>query len=481
MSNHIKNELEKIEIPAQLRDRVKLGVKQAKQEKLQEKQQPIKKLAPKRNKWKVGGIAAAVILTITLSSGFINPSMNQVLASTPLLGGIYEKFGDKMGMHLAEQNLVTQLNEEVTKNGVTVKLTHVYFDGDVVSVTGEVSGDLSKGLNEPGEVSMDVNFENNKGDSDPWLRGMSTDMQEANGSYEFQWKMNYPYKEIKEAYKLPITIHNINGIEGCWSFNVPVKQEPSLAVTLDHSQHYENEGVMVKLKELKHSKASSSLTFETITSFEGDRIELYKAEDENGKVLFHYENDTFLTKSKEDDEYHHIFRKTFDQIAEGTKAVTFYPSLTIADPTVDQRLDKPNFTLESERTDLVIQVNKVTQEDDKLILDYEFQGLGENISNDQFENIQHNLSYAFNLIDKDFIDKIDPENPVPPEGHSISRNEVKVIGKNNYQFQSVFDLKGEESFENFFLENTVLQMDFDSFIGNKELTPFTIELPSQKQ
>lgn len=148
MSNDIKRELENIDIPAELHNRVKLGVNQAKQEKLAEQNQPPRKPSikkpVKRNNWKVGGIVAASILTITLSSGFVHPSMNQVLASTPILGGIYEQFGDKMGMHLAEQNLVTQLNEEVTKNGVTVKLTNVYFDGDVVSITGNISGDLSK-------------------------------------------------------------------------------------------------------------------------------------------------------------------------------------------------------------------------------------------------------------------------------------------------------------------------------------------------
>jgi hypothetical protein len=480
MSKDIKRELENIDIPAELHNRVKLGVNQAKQEKLAQQNQPPRKIPFKRNKWKVGGIVAASILTITLSSGFVHPSMNQVLASTPLLGGIYEQFGDKMGMHLAEQNLVTQLDQEVTKNGVTVKLTNVYFDGDVVSITGNVSGDLSKGHNEPGEVSFDVNFENNKGDNDPWLNGMSTGIQEKVSGYEFQWKMNYPYKEIKEEYKLPITVHYINGIEGEWTFNVPITQGHSTQLALDHVQQYENEGVAIKLKELKQSKASSSITFETITSFEGDNIELYKAEDENGKVLFHYANDTLLAGSKEDDGYHQTFRKTVDQIAEGTQAITFYPALTIADPTVQQRLDQPSFTLESERSDLAIKVNKVKQEGDKLILDYEFQGLEENLSNHKFELVHHNLSYAFNLVDKDFVDKIDPENPVPPEGHSISRNEVKVIDKENLKFQSVFDLKGEEKYENFTLEDTVLQMDFYSFIGNKELAPFTVELPSQK-
>lgn len=477
MTNEMKRELEKIEIPAELHQRVKLGVEKAKHEQTST-------LQPKRNttvtkKRKIGGLVAASFIGLTLASGFVHPSMNQVLASTPLLGGIYEKFGDKMGMHLAQQNLVTQLNEEVTKNGVTVKLTNVYFDGDVVSITGKISGDLSKGHNEPGEVSMDLNFENNKGDNDPWLRGMSTDMQEADGGYDFQWKLNYPYKNIEEDFTLPIAIHNINGIAGDWNFEVPISQEHSDRLVIDHSQNYGDDAVTVKVKELKQSKASTSLTFETITSFERDSIELYKAVDENGKTLFQYENDTLLTSSLEDDGYHQTFRKTFDQIAEDTKAITFYPSFTIADTTVQQRLDTASFTLESERSDLAILVNKVTQEGDKLILDYEFKGLPENISNHKFEIIHHNLSYAFNLVDKDLVDKIDPKNPVPPEGHSISRNEVKVIDKKNHKFQAVFDLKGEEKFENFSLEETVLQMDFNSFIGNKELAPFTVELHSQ--
>lgn len=480
MSKHIKSELEKIDIPAELHNRVKLGVNQAKEEILAEQTHTLRKQPSKRNKWKVGGLVAASILTITLSSGFVHPSMNQVLASTPLLGGIYEKFGDKMGMHLAEQNLVTPITQAVTKNGVTVKLTNVYFDGDVVSITGNVSGDLSKGQNEPGEVSMDVNFENNKGDNDPWLNGMSTDMQEAGSGHDFQWKLNYPYKSIKETFTLPISIHNINGIKGEWVFNVPITQEHSKALALDHSQHYEEDGVAINVTALKQSKASTSLTFETITNFEGDYVELYKAEDENGKVLFHYENDTLLASSKEDDGYHQTFRKTVDQIAEGTKAITFYPAVSIADPTVEQRLDATSFTLESERSDLAIKVNKVTQEGDKLILDYEFQGLAEDLSNHKVEIIHHNLSYAFNLVDKDFVDKIDPKNPVPPEGHSISRNEVKVIDKKNHKFQSVFDLKGEEEYEDFALEDSVLQMDFNSFIWNKELAPFTVELPRQK-
>ncbi len=466
MSDQIKSELEKIEIPAELHTRVKLGVEKAKQEK---HPKPVKKV-------KIGAIAAASILAITLSSGFVHPSMNRVLASAPLLGGIYEKFGDQMGMHLAEQNLVTQLDEAITQNGVTVKLTNVYFDGDVVSITGNVSGDLSKGHNEPGEVSFDVNFENNKGDHDPWLGGMSTGFQESgDGGYEFQWKMNYPYQKIEESFTLPVTIHYINGIEGPWSFEVPLKQEASKAIALDHRQEYDL--ATIKMKEWKQSKASSSLTYETITKHDGDYIQFSKAEDENGNVLFGYGNETSLSSMEEKDGYHELFRRTIDPIRDGTKAITFYPVIQISDPIVEQSLTESSFLLESERTDLAIKVNRVSHEGDELILDYEFQGLADNLSKHEFEVIAHNLGYNFTLVDKDFVDQIDPENSFPPEGHSISRNEVKVIDRENYMFQSTFKLDGEEqSFEDFSVEDTVLRMDFYSFIPKEELAPFTVEL-----
>jgi hypothetical protein len=61
--------------------------------------------------------------------------MNEVLAKAPLIGGIFQEFDDAMGVELANQDAVTQLNQSLTKHGVTVKLTSAYFDGNVVSIT----------------------------------------------------------------------------------------------------------------------------------------------------------------------------------------------------------------------------------------------------------------------------------------------------------------------------------------------------------
>ena len=44
-------------------------------------------------------------------------------------------------------------------------------------------------------------------------------------------------------------------------------------------------------------------------------------------------------------------------------------------------------------------------------------------------------------------------------------------------FQSTFHLNGEEQrFEDFSVEDAVLQMDFNGYIQAEELAPFTVEL-----
>lgn len=461
----IKIAIDQIEVPKEdVLNAIDKGIKRGKQTK-------IKPISPNR-KIMIACVATASIFGITLSSGFVNPNMNQVLASAPLIGGIYEEFGDKLGFKLAENNLVTELDQEINQNGVIVKLRGVYFDGNIVSVIGHVSGNIGKG-----EVSFDVNFENNKDDNDPWLNGKSTSIKKSVDGYDFQWKLEYPYKVIREDFTLPISIHKINGIKGNWNFNVPVTQEINKTLTINHSESYRNGEFQIKINEINLAKASATMVFETVAKYKDDQIDFYKAYDDNGNELFNFENNTRLYSSKVEDGYHLILRKMMNSIPKNTQTITFYPFVTISDPPVQQLLNTSSFTLESKRTNLGIKVNSVTEEGNKLIIDYQFQGLPEVLSRHRFDILVNNLSYAFALIDKDYVDQIEPENTVFPKNHSISRNKVNLINEKTYHFQSVFYLKGENEIENFSLENTILQFNFSSFIENEELAPFTIRLP----
>lgn len=428
----------------------------------------------KKKKVLAGSAAAAALLGITIASGFVNPTMNKVLANTPLIGGIFQEFNDSMGVELANQDAVTELNQSLTKNGVTVKLTSAYFDGNVVSITGFVDEDVEKGHNEKGEVSFDMNFEHNKGDNDPWLSGSRAIKKVENG-YNFQWKLEYPYKSFKENSTLPITIHNINGIKGEWNFDIPIKQEKNSTLSINQEQGYPEDEVKIRIKEILTAKASSSLIYETVEKYKGDDIYI-KAVDNKGKV-YRFGDGTLLDESEQEDGYQSTMRREMTKLNSDITSLTFYPQLSAADPKVQQLLNIKSFTLKSTRFNLGLQVNDVTQKGEKLVIDYQLTGLPKNLSKGKLEIINNNLKSLFWLVDKEYLTKIDPENPWPPKNHGISFNKVKMIDKATAHFQSTFDLNGEERIENFKLENTMLLFDFSSLVPAKELKPFTVVLP----
>ncbi|MBT2757458.1 DUF4179 domain-containing protein [Mesobacillus foraminis] len=428
----------------------------------------------KKKKALAGTAIAAAILGITLASGFFNPAMNKVLAKAPLIGGIFQEFDDPRGVELANQDAVTQLNQSLTKHGVTVKLTSAYFDGNVVSITGFVDDGVEKGHNEKGEVSFDVNFEHNKGDNDPWLNG-SKDLRKVKGGYKFQWKMEYPYKSFKENFTLPITIHSINGIKGDWNFNVPIQQEKNSTLVINQEKGYPEDEVKIRIKEILTAKTTSSLIYETVEKYKGDYIDI-QVVDNKGKV-YTFGNPTTLEESEQEDGYHSIVRREMTKLNSDITSLTFYPTLSAADPKVQQLLNIKSFTLKSTRFNLGLQVNNVTQKGGELVIDYQLTGLPKNLSKGKLDTITHNLEYLFWLVDKEYVNKIDPENPWPPKNHGIPFNKVKMIDEATLHFQSTFDLNGEEKIMNFKLENTILQFDFSRFVPSEDLQPFTVELP----
>lgn len=459
----IKSAIDQIEVPkVDVLNSIDKGIEQGSQTRT--------KFTSKK-KLMVSTMTAASISAIVLLSGFLNPSMNQVLASAPFIGRIYEEFGDKLGIELAKDDLVTELDEEITQNGVTVKLKNAYFDGDIVSIIGNVSGDVGKG-----ELHLDVNFQNYKENTDLWLNNKSTAIKNSEDGYDFQWKLKYPYKEIEEDFTLPISIHNINGTKGNWNFNVPIKQEINKTLMVNQSKVYQNDRIQIKIDEINVATETANMIFETASNYKNDRIDIYKAEDENGNEIFNYTNNTELSTSIEEGKYHNIYRKNINKIDKYIKLITFYPSVSISEPPVQKLLNTSSFVLESTRSDLGIKVNNVTKDGNKLIVDYNFKGLKDNLSKHKFDIVVLNLSYSFELIDKDFINDIDPENPFPPKEHSISRNNVELIDKETYHFQSVFKLDGKEKIENFSLQDIILQFNFDSYIETKKLEPFTVDL-----
>lgn len=413
----------------------------------------------KKKKTLVSCLITVSILGISFSiGGIINPKVNQVMASVPFIGEIYEEFGDKLGIELAKNNLVTKLNQKITRNGVTVELNDVYFDGNVVSIIGHVEGELEKE-----ELSFDVNFENNKGDNDPWLNGKSMAIKQSGNGYDFQWRLEYPYKVIKDNFTLPITIHSISGNKGSWDFNIPITQKENKVLTINQLKEFPDDQIKINIHEINQAQATSTIVFETVSFYKDDQIDFYMAKDNKGNELFSYENSTRISSSESEDGYHLTLRKNMESIDKEARSITLYPYIKITESPIQQLLNASTFEIKSKRTDLSIKVNNIKTKENRVILDFQFQGLPKEWSNDhQFNILLNNLSYSFKLIDNDY-------------GNSLSRNEVKLLDKETNHFQSVFYLENKQ-IESFSLRNAILEFDFSSFIDTKELKPFTLDL-----
>ncbi|GAF63289.1 hypothetical protein BTS2_0180 [Bacillus sp. TS-2] len=422
----------------------------------------------------------AAIIGLTVASGFFNPTMNKVLANAPLVGVIFQEFNDSIGVDLAYQNAVTELNQSITDNGVTVQMTSAYFDGSKVSITGFVDEEVKNGQNEKDEVSFDVNFEHNEGEHDPWLNGKSTDIVKVDNGYDFQWKMEYPYESFHENFTLPITIHNINGIKGEWSFNIPIQQEKNNTIVLNHQKGYPDDEVKIYIKDILTAKASSSLVYETVEKYKDDDIIISKAVDDTGNI-YSFGNQTVIDGSEQEDGYHSTVRTEMPKLKSNATSLTFYPQLNKVEPKVERLLDKKSFTLKSQRLNLDLQVNDVIQNGEELVVDYQLNGLPQDLSQDKLDIISDNLEYAFWLVDEKYRTKIDQENPWPPKNHGIPFNKVKIIDQETAHYQSTFDLSGDEKIKNFKLENTILLFDFTTFVSSKELKPFTVDLPIREE
>jgi len=121
MDNKIRQELDKIEIPDELHNRVILGVQKAKED----NQIPVinssasnKKQKSKRKKVIVTWITAAILMIILFtSSGLVSPTMAKMISSIPYLGSVFQS-----------KSIMTVIYEELEDKGYEIEGIGIRYD-----------------------------------------------------------------------------------------------------------------------------------------------------------------------------------------------------------------------------------------------------------------------------------------------------------------------------------------------------------------
>lgn len=91
--------------------------------------------------------SAAMILSLLFITSLISPTMAATIKEVPLLSSIFKLTGD-LGLKAAdEKGLSTKLHTSVTKDGFTLSVSEVVYDGTRVSIAIErlqTEGEFSK-------------------------------------------------------------------------------------------------------------------------------------------------------------------------------------------------------------------------------------------------------------------------------------------------------------------------------------------------
>ncbi|MFC2949989.1 DUF4179 domain-containing protein [Virgibacillus sediminis] len=226
-------------------------------------------------------ISSAAAVTL-LSSSFIVPSASHVMADVPLVGKLYSNFNDLVGRELASQQLITQLNEKASSEGINVMITSSYYDGAVLGVTFDVTGDVKEDQN--GQLSGLYEIFN--GDETISESHEIVYMQQTDNGYTGQIQLHYPEDQLPADTTFPLEFFKIGEKEGVWKFDVPIKQLPHEVLNVDKESDNQDGNIRVHFDSIIAGRASTAINYTATFPATGknNQVRLEAYDDQGNRV-----------------------------------------------------------------------------------------------------------------------------------------------------------------------------------------------------
>lgn len=218
-----------------------------------------------------GSVAAAAVL----ASGLFIAPIGNVLAQVPLIGDYYQKFQLSVGEELASEQLITEINESVTNNGVTMTITSAFYDGHFLGLTFKATGEnLSDkiGGDKAPESGYTYDLFKQKDDTDGF-GGVNARLVKEGNAYVGAIIFNND-REVSNLTTLPITFTYIAGVFGEWTFNVPIEVLPSKTLPLQQVSTSKDQDYIVQFTDAVINKTSVIVNFDIQkqAGLEGERF-----------------------------------------------------------------------------------------------------------------------------------------------------------------------------------------------------------------
>ncbi|WP_409294160.1 DUF4179 domain-containing protein [Peribacillus sp. SCS-26] len=399
--------------------------------------------------------AAAAVLLFT--SGFLSPSMGSVLASVPVIGGIYEDFHSETGRKLEEAKLVTSLNEKAVSSGVSVVLTSAYYDGNRIGITFKAEGDGLTSVVTDSEPAAGYSHQLFDGSEQKQWSGSMEPLKKKGGSYIGALELDYPGAELPKHFTLPLTFTSMGGQNGTWKFSVPVKQLS--AEKIPSAGASQKAGYSFEMKSVIRAHASAVLNYTTTVPADGAE-DSFDAEvmDDKGRVLpLSSVSSTQLVLG--------------GKIPDDVKHLMIYPRFNQDEFPAIHPLQKTPFEVKSSRTPYRLTVKNWERAGGKLVVQYQLNDVPGSIKKDVIQNFADVMNLirtedeAKGLTWQEFYDHLKPES-------LIYGNRGRVINEKEVFLESTFVTNGEEKDFSLMVPFGVLMRN----AGGVELPPVKIEL-----
>ncbi|MFJ7969894.1 DUF4179 domain-containing protein [Psychrobacillus sp. NPDC096389] len=219
-------------------------------------------------------VAAAMIL----ASGFVFSPVTNVLAQVPILGSIYEKYQMPIGQELASDQLLTEINETVEDQGVSMSITSIFYDGQYVGLTFKANGEsLPNSIDgERTPVSGYAYEMFDRTDETTWWGGSIGALTKQDNGYTGAMILENPNSDSVDSLTLPITFTNIAGVQGEWSFNLPVEKLPAKEFNIAQSVSSVNEAYRIHFDKIVVGQTNAILSYGILNTagVEGEQLEL---------------------------------------------------------------------------------------------------------------------------------------------------------------------------------------------------------------
>ncbi|WP_261129853.1 DUF4179 domain-containing protein [Bacillus sp. Marseille-Q3570] len=399
-----------------------------------------KRLHKRKKSIKASAILSSTAASIVLASGFLFAPVTEVLAKVPFLSAVYEH-APSVGNELFNSNLVTELNQKASDNGVDVTITSAYYDGNIIGVTFEAQGDqlTTEHMDEGNRPVGGLAYETFDGkELNQWGSGSSGLQKDGDhfvGSIEFY----NPEERIADNFTLPLTFTHLGDVNGKWRFDIPVERIPTEEIQVNKSIRSEDGVFQLHVESIIKGKATTMIEYTytvpekedtlNVSVFDNNEKRLGKS---HADVLRVEEKDVFVQKT---------VRELFpNKIDENADSLIIYAETELYDQEVHQTLDmNAPIKIKSNRFDYQITVENFKQENGEVTIDFKI----DNLENGQIrDDLLLNFAEFVQLIPTEQVlknkdGKLDIEKMLKYEIRSYN---IKVRNKDDMRYQSTFHI-----------------------------------------